>query len=159
MWSLIIFFSKDQDEKVGSLNAKTEEMVKLAKLHRLNLFKLQIRILHINCPEQNADFKFPNNFVKTSKYSFLSFVPKNLIEQFMRAANIYFLFISGLQQIPGISPTGLNSLNFINSILSKKKNLLTQKPSGRWTTLGPLLVVLAFTAIKEAFEDIVRTHI
>ncbi len=49
----------------------------------------------------------------------------------MRVANLYFLIISGFQQIPGVSPTG------------------------RWTTLGPLVVVLTFTAIKEAFEDAV----
>eukprot|EP00027_Filamoeba_sp_ATCC50430_P017093 CAMPEP_0168565858 /NCGR_PEP_ID=MMETSP0413-20121227/14088_1 /TAXON_ID=136452 /ORGANISM="Filamoeba nolandi, Strain NC-AS-23-1" /LENGTH=1122 /DNA_ID=CAMNT_0008597795 /DNA_START=123 /DNA_END=3488 /DNA_ORIENTATION=+ len=91
-----------------------------------------IRILHTNNTEKNAKYRYPNNFVKTSKYTIFTFIPKNLIEQFMRAANVYFLFISGLQQIPGISPTG------------------------RWTTLGPLLVVLAFTALKEAFEDIKR---
>ena len=88
-------------------------------------------MLYTNNTEKNAKYRYPNNFVKTSKYTVLTFVPLNLIEQFMRAANVYFLFISGLQQIPGISPTG------------------------RWTTLGPLLVVLAFTALKEAFEDIV----
>eukprot|EP01118_Nematostelium_gracile_P019227 TRINITY_DN8839_c0_g1_i2.p1 TRINITY_DN8839_c0_g1~~TRINITY_DN8839_c0_g1_i2.p1 ORF type:complete len:1148 (-),score=269.15 TRINITY_DN8839_c0_g1_i2:58-3234(-) len=50
----------------------------------------------------------------------------------MRVANIYFLVIAGLQQIPGISPTG------------------------RWTTLIPLLIVLTFTALKEAYEDVKR---
>jgi len=88
------------------------------------------RIVHINSAEQNSSFE--KNYVRTAKYTIITFVPKNLIEQFMRVANLYFLLISGLQQIPGISPTG------------------------RWTTLGPLVAVLLFTAIKEAFEDIKR---
>jgi len=88
------------------------------------------RIVHINTPHQKPSFQ--KNYVRTAKYTIITFIPKNLIEQFMRVANLYFLLISGLQQIPGISPTG------------------------RWTTLGPLVAVLLFTAIKEAFEDIKR---
>lgn len=34
------------------------------------------------------------NKIKTSKYTALNFVPKNLIEQFSQLANIYFLGIS-----------------------------------------------------------------
>jgi phospholipid-transporting ATPase len=49
----------------------------------------------------------------------------------MRIANLYFLVISGFQQIPGVSPTG------------------------QWTTLAPLIVVLALTALKEGYEDVV----
>lgn len=28
-------------------------------------------------------------------------------------------------------------------------------PTGRWTTLGPLALVLAFTMLREGFEDLV----
>eukprot|EP01119_Soliformovum_irregulare_P013335 TRINITY_DN3531_c0_g1_i3.p1 TRINITY_DN3531_c0_g1~~TRINITY_DN3531_c0_g1_i3.p1 ORF type:complete len:1154 (-),score=411.04 TRINITY_DN3531_c0_g1_i3:48-3509(-) len=80
----------------------------------------------------NAVHRFRNNFVRTAKYTIITFFPKSLLEQFMRVANVYFLIISGLQQIPNISPTG------------------------RWTTLGPLAVVLAITLIKEAIEDFKR---
>lgn len=90
------------------------------------------RTIHINDNEANLFFKFPNNKVTTAKYTILTFFPKNLFEQFCRLANIYFIIISALQLIPGVSPTG------------------------RWNTLGPLLFVLAVTAVKEAYEDIKR---
>lgn len=38
-----------------------------------------------------------NNFIKTSKYNVLSFVPQNLFEQFQRLANFYFLCLLILQ--------------------------------------------------------------
>ena len=52
------------------------------------------------------------NKIVTSKYSINPFslnffLYKNLFEQFMRLANLYFLLIAALQIIPGLSPTGL----------------------------------------------------
>lgn len=35
---------------------------------------------------------FQDNYICTSKYTLISFLPKNLFEQFHRLANIYFLF-------------------------------------------------------------------
>ena len=46
------------------------------------------------------------NYIRTAKYTILSFLPKFLFEQFRRYANIFFLAIGLLQQIDGISPTG-----------------------------------------------------
>ncbi|KAI8873054.1 phospholipid-translocating P-type ATPase, partial [Ramicandelaber brevisporus] len=43
------------------------------------------------------------NWVRTTKYTAASFVPKNLYEQFRRVANIYFLFIVVLQVIPQVA--------------------------------------------------------
>ena len=76
--------------------------------------------------------KFKNNSISTGKYSFVTFFPKFLYEQFRKYANIFFLCIGLLQQIPNISPTG------------------------RWITIGPLGVILTITAIKEIFEDFRR---
>lgn len=90
------------------------------------------RTIYINDPESNIIFNYPDNTVTTAKYSIITFLPKNLFEQFCRLANIYFIIISALQLIPGVSPTG------------------------RWNTLGPLLFVLAVSAVKEAYEDIRR---
>eukprot|EP00026_Physarum_polycephalum_P000972 Phypoly_transcript_00973.p1 GENE.Phypoly_transcript_00973~~Phypoly_transcript_00973.p1 ORF type:complete len:1149 (+),score=209.12 Phypoly_transcript_00973:246-3692(+) len=90
------------------------------------------RTIYVNDAESNLPFKYAHNKVTTAKYTFITFFPKNLFEQFCRLANIYFIIISALQLIPGVSPTG------------------------RWNTLGPLLFVMSVTAVKEAYEDIKR---
>jgi phospholipid-transporting ATPase len=77
---------------------------------------------------------FVHNGVTTSKYNLVTFLPKNLFEQFRRVANLYFLVIAILQLIP----LGLSPISPITSIL-------------------PLGFVLGVTAIKEAIED-VRRH-
>ena len=56
------------------------------------------------------------NTIKTSKYTLLSFVPKNLWEQFRRWANRYFLVIAILQQIPDISPLGGGTTAMVGSV-------------------------------------------
>lgn len=72
-----------------------------------------------------------NNYIKTSKYSLLTFLPFNLLEQFQRLANFYFLCLLVLQLIPAIS-----SLTPV-------------------TTAIPLIGVLTLTAVKDAYDDIV----
>lgn len=46
-----------------------------------------------------------NNRIRTSKYTPLTFLPSNLLQQFMRAANLYFLAVVLMQTMPGLSPT------------------------------------------------------
>ncbi|GMS82166.1 hypothetical protein PENTCL1PPCAC_4341, partial [Pristionchus entomophagus] len=90
------------------------------------------RRLRVNDQDYNRNFKYSNNIIKTSKYNALTFVPVNLFEQFRRIANTYFLILLVLQFIPQIS-------------------------SVSWkTTLFPLVIVLAFTAVKDAYDDIQR---
>jgi len=74
-----------------------------------------------------------NNYIKTSKYRLLTFLPLNLFEQFQRLANFYFLCLMLLQMISVIS-----SLTPI-------------------TTSIPLIGVLSLTAIKDAYDDYVST--
>ncbi|XP_059503424.1 phospholipid-transporting ATPase IA isoform X4 [Stegostoma tigrinum] len=88
-----------------------------------------MRIIFINRPQL---IKFCSNHVSTAKYNPLTFLPRFLYSQFRRAANSFFLFIALLQQIPDVSPTG------------------------RYTTLVPLLFILLVAAIKEIIEDIKR---
>ncbi|XP_064475067.1 probable phospholipid-transporting ATPase IM isoform X2 [Ornithodoros turicata] len=90
------------------------------------------RRIRANDPEYHAQFNYANNYIKTSKYSFLTFLPRNLFEQFQRLANFYFLCLLVLQMIPQISS-------------------LTP-----WTTAVPLVVVLSLTALKDAIDDIQR---
>nr|XP_049697064.1 probable phospholipid-transporting ATPase IA isoform X3 [Helicoverpa armigera] len=89
----------------------------------------QNRIIFINRPQP---IKFINNRISTAKYSVPSFIPLFLFEQFRRYSNCFFLLIALLQQIPDVSPTG------------------------RWTTLTPLILILSVSAIKEIVEDFKR---
>ncbi|BFZ14729.1 hypothetical protein BsWGS_17768 [Bradybaena similaris] len=87
------------------------------------------RLIFINGSQRQ---KFCSNKISTAKYSLFTFLPKFLFEQFRKYANIFFLFIALLQQIPNVSPTG------------------------RYTTAVPLLLILMVSAIKEIVEDIKR---
>nr|XP_012547218.1 probable phospholipid-transporting ATPase IA isoform X8 [Bombyx mori] len=89
----------------------------------------QNRVIFVNRPQPQ---KFVSNRISTAKYSVPSFVPLFLFEQFRRYSNCFFLLIALLQQIPDVSPTG------------------------RWTTLTPLILILSVSAIKEIVEDFKR---
>ena len=87
------------------------------------------RIIFLNNRPANAANKYVDNHISTAKYNVATFLPKFLFEQFSKFANVFFLFISGLQQIPGLSPTN------------------------RFTNIAPLLIVLLVSAVKELVED------
>jgi len=65
--------------------------------------KEKSRTINLGCSEENI---FVSNAISTAKYSLWTFVPKFLFEQFRRYANVFFLMIGLLQQIPDVSPTG-----------------------------------------------------
>jgi hypothetical protein len=69
------------------------------------------------------------NGIYTSKYTLLTFLPKNLFEQFHRLANVYFLVLVVLNWVP--------ELNVF----------------GREISMLPLLLVLSATLIKDGIED------
>jgi phospholipid-translocating ATPase len=79
--------------------------------------------------DEHPNHSFADNLIKTTKYSILTFLPKNLFEQFHRAANIYFVLIVILNWVPEISAFA------------------------REVAMLPVIFVLAVTAIKDAFED------
>lgn len=37
------------------------------------------------------DMQLPDNSIQTTKYNVLTFLPKNMMEQFSKLANVYFL--------------------------------------------------------------------
>ncbi|KAL3209626.1 hypothetical protein MRX96_038057 [Rhipicephalus microplus] len=78
---------------------------------------------------QHPNRGFADNAVRTTKYTLLSFVPRNLFEQFHRFANLYFLGIVLLNWVPQINAFG------------------------KEVAMIPVLFVLGVTAIKDAFED------
>uniref|UniRef100_A0A8B9QGV1 Phospholipid-transporting ATPase n=1 Tax=Apteryx owenii TaxID=8824 RepID=A0A8B9QGV1_APTOW len=81
-----------------------------------------------------AFLSLQSNSIKTSKYNFFTFLPLNLFEQFQRIANAYFLFLLILQLIPQIS-----SLSW-------------------FTTVVPLVLVLAVSGAKDAIDDFQTTE-
>ena len=89
-------------------------------------------VIKINDREENRVHLFGDNYIRTTKYTPLTFLPKNLFEQFRRTTNFYFLLIVIITFIPSISPL---------------------QP---WTAVLPLVFVLFVSALKEGYEDFVR---
>uniref|UniRef100_A0A8C1NIR7 Phospholipid-transporting ATPase n=1 Tax=Cyprinus carpio TaxID=7962 RepID=A0A8C1NIR7_CYPCA len=87
------------------------------------------RHVRANDRDYNERFSYADNHIKTAKYNVFTFLPINLFEQFQRFANAYFLVLLILQLIPEIS-----SLSW-------------------FTTIVPLVLVLAITAVKDATDD------
>ncbi|XP_059197669.1 phospholipid-transporting ATPase VA [Centropristis striata] len=93
------------------------------------------RIVHANIlydnakGEENPNRHYANNKIKTTKYTLLSFLPKNLFEQFHRFANVYFVFIA--------------LLNFVPVVNAFQPEL----------ALAPVVFILSVTAIKDLWED------
>ncbi|KAH9913379.1 phospholipid-translocating P-type ATPase [Amylocystis lapponica] len=77
--------------------------------------------------------RYVRNKVKTSKYTILTFLPKNLYEQFRRVANLYFLALVILQVFSIFGATSPQ------------------------TAALPLLFILAVTAVKDGIEDYRRS--
>ncbi|CAE6467336.1 hypothetical protein ACGC1H_005047 [Rhizoctonia solani] len=90
------------------------------------------RNVWLNDQARNIGEGYPNNYVSTSKYNLATFIPKFLVEQFSKYANLFFLFTAFIQQVPGVSPTN------------------------RYTTIAPLSLVLLASAFKEGSEDLKR---
>ncbi|CAL7937067.1 unnamed protein product [Xylocopa violacea] len=80
-------------------------------------------------PSQHPNGTRVNNRVRTTKYTILSFLPRNLLEQFRRVANIYFIFIVLLNWVPAINAFG------------------------KEVAMIPVIFVLGVTALKDYFED------
>uniref|UniRef100_A0A8C8AMB2 Phospholipid-transporting ATPase n=1 Tax=Otus sunia TaxID=257818 RepID=A0A8C8AMB2_9STRI len=72
---------------------------------------------------------YMNNKIRTTKYTLLNFLPRNLFEQFHRVANLYFLF--------------LVVLNWVPLVEAFQKEI----------TMLPLIAVLTIIAVKDGLED------
>jgi hypothetical protein len=55
------------------------------------------RMLYLNDPVKNAQFKYLHNRISTAKYNLITFLPKFLYEQFSKYANLFFLFTAIIQ--------------------------------------------------------------
>lgn len=72
---------------------------------------------------------YKGNQIRTTKYSLLSFLPRNLFEQLHRFGNVYFIFIA--------------VLNFVPLVQAFQPEV----------ALVPVSLVLAATALKDLWED------
>ncbi|KAL2022829.1 hypothetical protein VTK56DRAFT_4360 [Thermocarpiscus australiensis] len=79
--------------------------------------------------DERRGYPYVCNSIRTSRYTVYDFLPKQLLFQFSRLANFYFLCVGIPQTIPGISTTG----NF--------------------TTILPLLFFVLLTIVKEGYDD------
>lgn len=83
-------------------------------------------------PRRGGARHLADNRLQTTKYTLLSFAPKNLFEQFHRLANVYFVLIA--------------LLNFVPAVNAFQPGL----------ALAPVLFILAVTAFKDLWEDYSR---
>ncbi|CAE5957354.1 unnamed protein product [Arabidopsis arenosa] len=88
------------------------------------------RVVYCNEPNSPAAERrnYTGNYVRSTKYTPASFIPKSLFEQFRRVANFYFL-VTGILSLTSLSP-----YSPISALL-------------------PLTFVIAASMVKEAIED------
>ncbi|KAK1436894.1 hypothetical protein QVD17_02678 [Tagetes erecta] len=87
---------------------------------------------HVCCNQphlhQKKPLKYCKNYISTTKYNIITFLPKALFEQFRRVANVYFLLAAFLSLTP-VSPFSAYSM------------------------IAPLAFVIGLSMAKEALED------
>lgn len=79
--------------------------------------------------DERSGKPYISNFIRSSRYTVWDFVPKQLVFQFSKLGNFYFLVVGSIQMIPGLSTVG------------------------RWTTIAPLGVFVLFSMAKEGYDD------
>jgi len=82
---------------------------------------------------QKVQTSFDNNTINTAKYTIVTFVPRNLFEQFRRGANFYFL------------------CNLVLTLI-----LGDDSPIDPTTWLMSLTMIVAITMVKQGYEDYLR---
>ncbi|RDW88750.1 hypothetical protein BP6252_00782 [Coleophoma cylindrospora] len=79
--------------------------------------------------DERTGQEFIDNNIRSCRYGLWDFIPRQLIFQFSKLANFYFLVISIMSLVPGLSTTGAS------------------------TNLGPLLAFVAVSMAKEGYDD------
>lgn len=82
--------------------------------------------------DERTNQPYTSNWIRSTRYSAWNFVPRQLVAQFSKLANFYFLVISILQMIPGLSTTGT------------------------FTTIVPLMFFVTVSISKEGYDDLRR---
>lgn len=127
-WLERLHLARDKDEDSEDPNQslrRTESTASQTSKRR----RLYINMKSSSDTADQSEQSWVSNRVRTAKYTPLTFIPKNLFEQFRNVANLYFLFLVILQCIPTFGVT--------SPVLSAM----------------PLVAILIITGIKDAFED------
>lgn len=100
------------------------------------------RVIPVNPETVSEDIQklkdsYPKNVIVSSRYTIINFLPKSLLEQFRRLANVYFLVI-GIIAVIG-SYTGYYET--------------AVEPAG---ILAPMMIVVFISVIKDGVEDFKR---
>jgi phospholipid-translocating ATPase len=82
--------------------------------------------------DERTSQPYITNWIRSTRYSAWNFLPRQLVAQFSKLANFYFLCVSILQMIPGLSTTGT------------------------YTTIVPLLFFVTLSIAKEGYDDLRR---
>ncbi|KAL2462555.1 putative phospholipid-transporting ATPase 4 [Forsythia ovata] len=88
------------------------------------------RMVYCNKPHlhETKPLRYCSNYISTTKYNIITFLPKAIFEQFRRVANLYFL----LAAILSFSPVS---------------------PFSAYSMVAPLVFVVGLSMAKEALED------
>lgn len=94
--------------------------------------KVQTRKNQTLLIDERTDNPYVNNLITSSRYTLASFLPRQLIAQFSKLANCYFMMIAIFQLIPSWSTTGTS------------------------TTIIPLCIFISISMIREGWDDVKR---
>ncbi|XP_041079206.1 phospholipid-transporting ATPase VB-like isoform X1 [Polyodon spathula] len=127
-------FGKLASREASERNSETTPLLRSTAHKRNRIYPQNKHIVFPNNGLFIQDFKkvtsnYPGNKIRTTKYTLLNFLPKNLLEQFYRLANLYFLFLVILNWFPQM------------------------EVFHREITMLPLVIVLTVIAVKDGLED------
>lgn len=126
---------KKMEEKLGAGIGKIPFIGPMFDLRKVKL-NYNTRFLYYNTDVPGEEMehgkmkaKYSTNKIRTTKYTPMNFLPKNIISQFKNVANIYFLAVAILSgfSIFGVNDAGLAAV--------------------------PIIAIVVITAIRDASED------
>ena len=128
--------NKQQENNNNNIqNNDLEPIMEAPPLEKIEK-KSNIYEFYINNLKGNKEeLFFKDNKISTTKYNIITFLPKAIMLQFVRLANVYFVFIAVIQSIPIISPLGSA------------------------TAIAPVVFVFCVSLIREGIEDYLRAKL
>ena len=136
-WAKKNFHNPFEDDKRPGTDEDSDKTQEYDPTNR----SAELRFIYYNSPlpdeyldeEGKPIAQYARNKIRTTKYTPLTFFPKNIALQFKNVANVYFLvlIILGFIDMFGVTNPGLQTV--------------------------PLIVIVVLTAIKDAVEDSQRT--